>query len=79
MAWIRQPLPLSEFLMVEIMQANGKASKVLIAAVRREPVAHIGEGSDHAARRRPSLGPYGQRLTARQVESLHLFPAAARS
>ena len=44
---------------VGIMLTKGKASKVLIAAARREPVAHIGEGSDHAVRRRPSPGPYG--------------------
>ena len=61
------------------MQVKGKAPKVSIVAVRREPVAHIGEGSDHAARRGPSPGPYGQSLVARQVESLRLFPAAARS
>ena len=48
-------------------------AKVSIAAVRREPVAHIGEGSDHAVRRRPSPGPYGQSLAALQVESLHPF------
>ena len=61
------------------MLTQGKTSKVLIAAVKREPVVHIGEGSDDAARRCPSPGPYGQSLTARQVEGLHLFPVAARS
>ncbi len=54
------------------MLTQGKTSKVLIAAVKREPVVHIGEGSDDAARCRPSPGPYGQSLTAQQVEGLHL-------
>ena len=31
---------------VRIMLAKGKAPKVLIAAATREPVAHLGEGSE---------------------------------
>jgi hypothetical protein len=53
------------------MLAKGKAPKVLIAAARQEPVAHIGEGSaPQGAVTRPFTG---QSLTTRQVESLHLF------
>ena len=52
------------------MLTKGKASKVLIAAARREPVAHIGEGSDTEKVSVTRLLTE-QSLTAPPVESRH--------
>jgi len=48
------------------MLGKGKGPKVLAASERVEPVTNIPEGSE--AVRSPSLGPYGQSLTAQRGE-----------
>ena len=58
------------------MLTKGKVSKVLIAAVRREPVAHSGErNAPQGAVTRPFTG---QSLRTLPVESRHFFLVAAR-
>ncbi len=58
------------------MLTKGQASKVLIAAARQEPVAHIGEGS--APQGAVTRSSKGQSLRTPPVESRPFFLVAAR-